>query len=89
VTIETCPQCGTQSLATTPGASCADKGHARKDCRQPGCDYQERAGAPVRSRKPKDVATEQLLEEDYDSLGEGARRDMLGDYWGKNLPLSS
>lgn len=31
------------------------------------------------SRKPKDVYTEQLIEENYENWGEGARREMFGD----------
>jgi hypothetical protein len=31
--------------------------------------------APVDNRRPKDIYTEQMMDEDADSMGEGARRD--------------
>lgn len=79
---ERCPRCKQDSVATTPGRTYADKGQPRKDCLAPGCGYAERAGLPAGAPanvRPKDVFTQQLVEEEYESYGEGARRDLFGD----------
>lgn len=79
---EECPRCNRPSLTITPGRTYADKGQSRKDCTTPGCGYREQAGLPVEARsteRPKDVYTQQLIDEEYESYGEGARRDLFGD----------
>lgn len=79
---EECPRCKQDSMTTTRGRTYADKGQPRKDCLTPGCGYAERAGMPAGTPanvRPKDVYTQQLAEEEYESYGEGARRDLFGD----------